>query len=135
MQVKLAFAILGIVGCAAPPPTAPFHSVLRGEVAQTPTVAVLGRVDTTGVNFYSLFDVAASVAGTDCIALLLTDRDRRRAKLLDGKQVRVRGKMMFQADLDQILPSQSGEIDGRKWSGTRCTGETVLYVTKIERIR
>ena len=131
-KIARAFGILGVACCAGPPVPTPFHSVLRGEVTDTSTVAVSGKIDTTGVNFYSLFDGGASVAGSDCIALVLTDSDQQRAKLLNGKPVRVRGKIMFQADLNRILPNQSGEINGRAWSGTRCTGETVLYVTELK---
>ncbi|HWL95566.1 MAG TPA: hypothetical protein VNT79_18755 [Phycisphaerae bacterium] len=108
----------------------PFAAVVRGDVTDTSGAAVVGKMDTSGVNFYSLVAPNASEDRAECIALILTGADQQRAKRLNGTRVLARGRIIFLADLNQAIPGQIGEINGRAWSGTRC-GEVALYVTSL----
>jgi len=119
-------------GCAASEPPTAFDTVIRGETVNTSDVEVSGIIDTAGVNFYSLFDVDDQRYGSECIGLILSGSDQKRANLLNGRKVSVRGRVFFQADLNRVLPNEHGEINGRSWSGTRCTGETVIYVHELQ---
>lgn len=105
-------------------------SAQRGATSDL-KVSIEGTLDTTGIDFYSLFASRGDIRGSACIALILTDAGLKKAKALNGKRVIVRGKLLFLADLNTLLPDQSGKINGRIWAGTRCTGESAIYVSDL----
>ena len=94
-------------------------------------VRVEGRMDTSVINAYSLQDGNNSRRGNNCVGLILSDPDRRRAQSLDGQLIEVRGSVMGTGDLNTALPNGYGEINGRAWSGSVCDGQSVVYVRNI----
>lgn len=131
MLKAIVWAAMIVAACAAPERTVPFAQALSGEATSDLKVSIEGTLDTTGIDFYSLFASRGDIRGSACIALILTDAGRKKAKQLNEKRVLVRGKLLFLADLNTLLPDQSGKINGRIWAGTRCTGETAIYVSEL----
>jgi hypothetical protein len=125
------FAFAGLMACASQP-TIPFSRAQAGDFAPTPKLSVVGVVDTTGVNFYSLFMDETQRSGTDCIPLILNRQDQALAKQLSGRRAIATGSAIPMDELNQAMPNQYGEINGREWSGTRCTGHVAIFVTALK---
>lgn len=112
----------------------PFNLVLRGDIGEPSRVSVSGKMDTSGISFYSLIEAEDSIGSANRIALILTDSDQARAEQLHGQSVAVRGRTIYLADLIQMIPSERGQINGRNWAGTACEGEVAILVTHLEAI-
>ena len=123
--------LLGVSACAGQHATVPFSAALRGDLSDAPEIEVSGNVDTTGINFYSLIDSAAGIGSSECIPLILTGADQRRARQLHGRPVVVRGRVMGLADIFRLLPEHIGLVNGREWTGTHCEGAIALFVTHL----
>jgi hypothetical protein len=132
LRIIATFSIACFSGCATSKTPTSFDSVFRGEAAGASDVGVSGVIDTGGVNFYSLFSAADRREGPGCIGLILSRSDQKKANILNGRKVFVRGKVIFRSDLNATLPNEYGEINGRPWSGTRCNGEALIYVTELQ---
>jgi hypothetical protein len=121
-----------LASCAVPYRKVSYSDVFEGRLEVGAHVRVRGKMDTSGINFYSLQDQAGG-EGYNCVALILSQSGRKRAKSLNGKDVTVLGNVLGAGDLDTILPNQDGEINGRFWGGTKCNGSHVIYVTSLRR--
>jgi hypothetical protein len=130
----IVLAVIFLAACARQHTMLPFSLVLRGEIEEPLRVSVSGKMDTSGISFYSLIQAEDSLGSANCIALILTDSDQARAEQLHGHSVLVRGRILYLADLIQMIPSQRGQINGRDWAGTACEGEVAIYVTRLEAI-
>ncbi len=132
MQVAVIAAVLlaCVSGCASGYARKPFSELFNGSVTGN-RVMVEGRMDTSGINFYSLQARDDASEGSNCVALILNEPDRKRAKSLHDKVIEVRGKPIGMGDLNNLLPNYSGEINGRPWSGTKCDGQFVIYVDEL----
>lgn len=128
-------AFVALSGCMASQSTVPFSRAQAGDLAAPSNLSVAGVIDTTGVNIYSLFMDEGDRSGTDCIPLILDREGQTRAKRLAGSRAVVSGNAIPMAELNQTMPNQYGEINGREWSGTRCTGRIAIYVTALKTIR
>lgn len=129
------FAIVALSGCVNSQSTIPFSRAQAGDITTTSQLSVAGVIDTTGVNFYSLFMDEDQRSGTDCIPLILDHEGQALAKRLTGSRAMVSGSAIPMVELNQAMPNQYGEINGREWSGTRCTGKIAIYVTALKAIR
>lgn len=130
LKVLAVLQLLTLAACVQRHTDVPFDAAVQGEVSQESPVRVSGIFDTTGVGFYSLIGVNARLGTTDCIALILTEADRERAEEINGRRVIVEGHVMFVSDLERLIPTHNGDINGRAWFGTHCT-EVALYVTRM----
>jgi hypothetical protein len=129
------FALVGLTGCVSQQNTIPFARAQAGDFALTTEISVIGVLDTTGVNFYSLFMDDSQRASPECIPLILDRQDQTLAKRLSGRRAIVSGRAIPMDELNQALPNEYGEINGREWSGTRCTGRIAIYVTALETVK
>lgn len=129
---KLVVILAAFCGCSASPPHYDLQHVILGQV-EGHTVVVEGRIDTLGVDLYSLqpFSVPVEQFDENCLPLLLSSDDVQRAKQLHGQYATITGELIPLADLVQAIPSHSGQVDGRQWSGTKCDSAYVLYVTRL----
>lgn len=127
-------ALAVLSACATQIATVPFREIYREAWTASSEIIVAGVMDTSGVNFFSLFGSGAR-DGSDCVPLILNHLGQTRAKQLSGRRVLVQGRAIPMDELDQVIPGQYGEIDGREWSGTRCFGKTAIYVVRIGDIR
>lgn len=127
------FILVGLVGCASQTANVRFDDVLNGNISTSSDFAVIGLMDTTGVNFYSLFREHDQQSSSNCIPLILDHPGQIRAKQLHGARVLVRGHAIPMDELNDVLPYKYGEINGREWSGTRCDGRIGIYVTNLQR--
>lgn len=124
-------AFLTVVACAAQQETISFFKAQAGDLAQTSNLSVIGVLDTTGVNFYSLFADENERQGTDCIPLILERDDQILVKQFTGRRAKVIGSAIPMNELNQAMPNEYGETNGREWSGTRCTGRLATFVTEL----
>jgi len=124
-------ALMTLSACVSPVSTANFDDVYLGSLSYPSEVSLDGVIDTSGTNFYSLFDFGSPLTGSDCIPLILDRTGQNRAKRLNGRRVVVQGRVIPMDKLNEVIPGQYGEIDGREWSGTRCDGKAAIYVTQL----
>lgn len=135
MQKSLtALVVICLAACAHQHTILPFGEVVKGELGDASRVSIVGTMDTSGINFYSLIELSDSPGNRNCIALILSDGDQARADQLHGREVLVRGSVLYLADLARMIPSERGQINGRSWAGTDCEGEVAIYVTHLEAI-
>jgi hypothetical protein len=127
-------ALVALSGCTAPQSAIPFSRAQAGDFVSTSKLSVVGVIDTTGVNFYSLFADESQRAGTDCISLILDHQGQAIAKRLSGRGAIATGNAIPMDELNQAMPNQYSEINGREWSGTRCTGRIAIYVTALKAV-
>lgn len=125
-------AILGLASCVGPLKTLPFSKVVSGDVPKSSDFSLDGIFDKTGINFYSLVESTDRIGSEQCIPLIMTPSDQERSKLLDGKRVKIEGRAIYLSDLYRVIPTQTGEINGRTWSGTRCASEVAIFVSRME---
>ena len=121
-------------GCTFGYTDQPILDVMAGKLAAGSRITVTGTMETTGINYYSLFAPEETTSGFKCIALILNDRDIKIAKSLNGQRAEVRGMIIPIDDLNEMIPTSRGEINKRLWTGTPCTGEAAIFVTKLKRI-
>ena len=119
------------VACASQALITPFSDAMSGHIDVSKEVRLLGIMDTKGVNFYSLFSNRSPLNSTDCLALILDRKGQKEAKAVANRSVEVSGRIIPLDQLNEVMPSEYGQIEGRDWSGTRCTGRSVVYVTSI----
>ena len=124
-------SLLVLSACLSHRTITDFEDVFRGSITYPAEITVDGLMDTSGVNFYSLFNVGSPLTGSDCIPLILDSVGQDRAKRLSGRRVTVQGRALPMDELNEAIPGQYGEIDGREWSGTRCDGRAAIYVTQL----
>lgn len=123
--------LLTLLGCAAQQEMISFSKAQTGDLTQTSNLSVVGVLDTTGVNFYSLFADENELQGTDCIPLILDREDQIFAKRSKGRRAMVFGSAIPMDELNQAMPNEYGEINGREWSGTKCNGRLAIFVTEL----
>jgi hypothetical protein len=123
--------LAALLGCAAPQRVISFSRAQTGDLP-TSKLSVVGVVETTGVNFYSLFRNESQRSGSICIPVILDHQDQALATRLSGGRFMVTGSAIPIDELNQVLPNQYGEIHGRAWSGTRCTGQIAIYVMALK---
>jgi hypothetical protein len=106
-----------------------FEVALHGDVP--PDVEFDGKLDSIGDHLFSLHSRGSFGRDLNCIALILSDSQRNRARSLVGQDVRIRASMISTADMQTIFPSSEGEINGRAWFGTECHSDHVAFVREF----
>ena len=132
MKVEVGTILLLLTGCTVPYKRVAYSDVFDGRLEIGAHVRVQGKMDTSGIDFCSLQDPAGG-DGHNCVALILSQSDRKRAPSLNGKDVTVSGNVLGAGDLQAILPDHDGEINGRLWGGSKCEASLVIYVTSLSR--
>ena len=130
MFKTIILTVLMILPACAKTTLIPFSSLFSGDRTEPLGVTVAGLMDTAGVNFYSL-SRSPNAAPEDCIALILKRHDQFLAKTSNRKRVVVRGRVFSMDELDQVIPRQHGQINGRQWSVTKCAAKMAIYVTDL----
>ncbi|MBJ7527528.1 MAG: hypothetical protein JHD10_09885 [Sphingomonadaceae bacterium] len=127
-------ALVTLSGCAAPQNVIPFSRAQAGDFVSTSKLSVVGVIDNNGIDLYLLFMTEGQRSGTNCIPLILDRRGKSLAKRLSGGRVIATGNAIPIDELNQAMPNQYGEINGRYWSGTTCTGRIAIYVTALKAV-
>jgi hypothetical protein len=135
MQTGTIVAVIATAAalCACTYARPSFGQLFDGTVEDGTRLVPTGRMDTSGINFSSLQSRDSISNESDCIALILSASDRKRAKNLHGKVVEVAGEAIAMGDVRKMFPNDFGEINGRPWSGTKCDGAYAIYVRSVRR--
>ena len=132
MTALLAFATLP--NCVENRNLVPFTRAYIGDYGSDSKITIVGVIDTTGINFYSLFENDDHRSGNHCMSLILDRDGQAAAKRLSGQRVQVSGNAIPMVELEEAMPNKYGEINGREWSGTRCGGHIAIYVTSWQEL-